>query len=49
MSDLRTINFPIGVPYGTTHFELGRTFEYVEPGIWKSIGALEEEEALVAV
>ena len=38
MSDLRAINFPIGVPYGTTHFELGRTFEYVEPGMWKSIG-----------
>ena len=38
MSDLRTINFPIGVPYGTTHFEHGRTFEYVEPGMWKSIG-----------
>ena len=34
----RTINFPIGVPYGTTHFEHGRTFEYVEPGMWKSIG-----------
>ena len=38
MSDLRAINFPIGVPYGTTYFEHGRTFEYVEPGMWKSIG-----------
>ena len=34
----RAINFPQGVPYGTTHFEHGRTFEYVEPGMWKSIG-----------
>ena len=34
----RTVNFPSNVPYGTTHFEHGRTFEYVEPGMWKSIG-----------
>ena len=34
----RAVNFPQGVPYGTTHFEHGRTFEYVEPGMWKSIG-----------
>ena len=34
----RAVNFPQNVPYGTTHFELGRTFEYVKPGMWKSIG-----------
>lgn len=34
----RAVNFPSNVPYGTTHFEHGRTFEYVEPGMWKSIG-----------
>ena len=34
----RAVNFPQGVPYGTTHFEKGRTWEYVEPGMWKSIG-----------
>jgi hypothetical protein len=34
----RVVNFPQGVPYGTTHFEKGRTWEYVEPGMWKSIG-----------
>ena len=38
MSKLRVVNFPQNVPYGTTHFEHGRTFEYVEPGMWKSIG-----------
>jgi len=38
VSKLRVVNFPQNVPYGTTHFEHGRTFEYVEPGIWKSIG-----------
>jgi hypothetical protein len=38
MSKERAVNFPSGVPYGTTHFEHGRTFEYVEPGMWKSIG-----------
>ncbi len=34
----RTVNFPQNVPFGTTHFEHGRTFEYVEPGMWKSVG-----------
>ena len=34
--DLRTLSFPTDPPYGTTHSELGRTWEYVEPGIWKS-------------
>jgi hypothetical protein len=34
----RVVNFPQNVPYGTTHFEKGRTWEYVEPGMWKSIG-----------
>ena len=38
MAEERAVNFPQGVPYGTTHFEHGRTFEYVEPGMWKSIG-----------
>ena len=32
------VNFLNNVPYGTTHFEKGRTWEYVEPGMWKSIG-----------
>ena len=34
----RAVNFPQNVPYGTTHFEKGRTWEYVEPGMWKSVG-----------
>ena len=34
----RAVNFPQNVPYGSTHFEKGRTWEYVEPGMWKSIG-----------
>ena len=34
----RAVNFPQNVPYGTTHFDKGRTWEYVEPGMWKSIG-----------
>ena len=34
----RAVNFPQNVPFGTTHFEHGRTFEYVEPGMWKSVG-----------
>jgi hypothetical protein len=34
----RAANFPQNVPFGTTHFEHGRTFEFVEPGMWKSIG-----------
>ena len=38
MSKERAVNFPQNVPYGTTHFEKGRTWEYVEPGMWKSIG-----------
>jgi len=29
-------SFPPGQGYGTTHSELGRTWEYVEPGIWRS-------------
>jgi hypothetical protein len=35
----RVVNFPSNVPYGTTHFEHGRTWEYVAPGMWKSTGA----------
>ena len=37
----RTTSFPVFPPgegYGTTHLEHGRTWKYVEPGIWKSIG-----------
>ena len=37
----RTTSFPVFAPgegYGTTHLEHGRTWEYVEPGIWKSVG-----------
>ena len=35
---LRSVQFPISPPFGTTHLEHGRTWEYVEPGMWKSIG-----------
>jgi len=35
---LREVQFPLSPDYGTTHFEHGRTWEYVEPGMWKSIG-----------
>ena len=38
MSKERAVSFPQNVPFGTTHFEKGRTWEYVEPGMWKSIG-----------
>ena len=34
----RAVNFPSNVPYGTTHFELGRTWEFVSPGMWRSVG-----------
>jgi hypothetical protein len=34
----RVVNFPSNAPYGTTHYEHGRTWEFVEPGIWKSVG-----------
>lgn len=34
----RVVNFPQSAPFGTTHFEHGRTWEYVEPGMWKSVG-----------
>ena len=33
----RIVNFPQGVPYGTEHYEHGRTWEFVAPGMWKSI------------
>jgi len=49
MSDLRAVNFPSNVPYGTTHFEHGRTWEYVEPGMWKSIGGSGSGDGDVAV
>ena len=38
MSKQRATSFPTNPPFGTTHFEHGRTWEYVEPGMWKSIG-----------
>lgn len=37
-SNQRAVNFPQGVDYGTTHYEHGRTWEYVKPGMWKSVG-----------
>lgn len=33
----RTTSFPANPPFGTTHLEHGRTWEFVEPGMWKSI------------
>jgi hypothetical protein len=38
MSKERAVNFPQNVPFGTTHYEKGRTWEYSYPGMWKSIG-----------
>lgn len=35
---LRSVQFPLSPPFGTTHLEHGRTWEYVEPGMWRSIG-----------
>jgi hypothetical protein len=34
----RTTSFPPSPRYGETHYEHGRTWKYVEPGIWKSAG-----------
>lgn len=34
----RIVQFPQNVPFGTTHYEHGRTWEYVNPGMWKSVG-----------
>lgn len=36
--NLRDVSFPPSPAYGTVHYEHGRTWEYVEPGMWKSIG-----------
>ena len=33
----RLVSFPEGPDYGTTHFEHGRMWEYVKPGMWKSV------------
>ena len=33
----RITSFPSEPPFGTTHYEHGRSWEYVEPGMWKSI------------
>jgi len=49
MSNLREVQFPLSPPYGTTHFELGRTWEYVEPGMWRSIGGSGSGDGDVAV
>ena len=38
MTDDRIVSFPNNPPFGTQHFEHGRTWEYVEPGMWKSVG-----------
>ena len=37
MPKQRTTSFPVSPPFGTTHLEHGRTWEFVEPGMWKSI------------
>lgn len=34
----RVVNFPPNPPFGTVWLEKGRTFEYVEPGMWRSVG-----------
>jgi len=34
----RIVGFPPNPPFGTVWLEKGRTFEYVEPGMWKSVG-----------
>ena len=40
----RVVNFPSNPPYGTTHYEHGRTWEFVEPGMWRSVsGGIEIE------
>ena len=33
----RVVNFPQNAPYGTEYYEHGRTWEFVAPGMWKSI------------
>jgi hypothetical protein len=33
----RVISFPSSARYGDVHYEHGRTWEYVVPGVWKSI------------
>jgi hypothetical protein len=38
MKESKAVNFPQNVPFGTTHYELGRTWEFVSPGMWRSIG-----------
>ena len=32
----RTVDFPSSPKYGEIHFEHGRSWEYVAPGMWKS-------------
>lgn len=34
----RAVNFPEVAKPGDTHFEHGRSWEYVDPGMWKSVG-----------
>ena len=38
MKESRAVNFPQGVPFGSTHYEKGRVWEFVDPGMWRSIG-----------
>ena len=34
----RAVSFPSGASYGDIHSEHGRSWEYTEPGIWRSLG-----------
>ena len=38
MTDERIVSFPESPPFGQKHYEHGRTWEYVRPGMWKSVG-----------
>ena len=37
MSNQRATSFPANPAFGATHLEHGRTWEFVAPGMWKSI------------
>jgi len=37
---LREVQFPQKPAFGTTHLDHGRVWEYVEPGMWKSVGSV---------
>lgn len=36
----KTKTFPEGPPWGYIHTENGRSWKYVQPGMWKSMGGL---------